>query len=76
MVAAPVVNLFHGIAASEDGAGAPHFIEKLAANSRGIDGLLRGPNFRGKSIPFVKPHEVVATRVAWPVVRTSDESVK
>jgi hypothetical protein len=76
VVTAPVIDLFDGIATGEDGAGPFDFIQKLASNTRRINGLRRWCSVRSKPIPLVEPDEVVAAGVARFVVGASDVTVK
>jgi hypothetical protein len=76
VVTAPVIDLFHGIATGENGAGPPDFIQEVTANSRRTDGLGRWSSIRDEPIPLVEPHEVVAAGITRLVVGASDVTVE
>jgi hypothetical protein len=73
MIAAPVIDLFHGIATGEDRAGRSAFVEKLLSYPRRL--RIRS-SVRSKPVPLVQPHEAIAAGVGRFVVQPSDVPVK
>jgi hypothetical protein len=60
VITAPVIDLFHGIAAREDRSGRIDLVEELFAYPRGIRDLGVRPGVRGKPEPLMQQQEVVA----------------